>query len=85
MTDALCGGNQNLQRRNDYLTDINTTLHSDVVELRALHVETEAATKRKEDHRDLPSAYRDPDDEDRYPPYYPIKMEVPPKLLVSSV
>jgi hypothetical protein len=51
----------------DHLHDVNATITSDLEDLRG--IESEAATKHRDDHLGLPPAYGNLDDEDRFPPY----------------
>lgn len=51
----------------EHLQILNTSLEADLNDLRA--IEDEDTTRRTDEHRGLPPAYGDLDDEDRYPPY----------------
>jgi hypothetical protein len=51
----------------EHLQHFNTTLQSDLQELRVVEVEDKRA--RNDGRRDLPPAYGNLDDEDRFPPY----------------
>lgn len=51
----------------EHLQILNATFESDLDDLRA--IDNENATRRADEHRGLPPAYGNLDDEDRFPPY----------------